>query len=308
MSGKDRFEEIFGSDKIPKNFEDKLSDGSLNLMVVGGDFGLGGMGGIFGSSPLITGDEISYHQDGPKIMLPEGMSPNTARKILDRVEQEQETETTFEKSFRYRPDDGAWAAAQVIRQRYGMSIGERIDMGFFGSKPPETKTITVSLGKTMQVPWGLLSIPTLPGLEILLCSHHDDDYGRVFVIHATGPRKYKSEIEAFFVEVETYLQEHSIYRGQALRGADRLDFLDLSEFDASKVVFSNEVTDMLKGTVWSVIRHTDALREEGIPRKKAVLLHGPYGTGKTSAGQLDGPDCRRERMDVSVRRTRRRRG
>lgn len=286
MSGKDRFEEIFGSDKIPKNFEDKLSDGSLNLMVVGGDFGLGGMGGIFGSSPLITGDEISYHQDGPKIMLPEGMSPNTARKILDRVEQEQETETTFEKSFRYRPDDGAWAAAQVIRQRYGMSIGERIDMGFFGSKPPETKTITVSLGKTMQVPWGLLSIPTLPGLEILLCSHHDDDYGRVFVIHATGPRKYKSEIEAFFVEVETYLQEHSIYRGQALRGADRLDFLDLSEFDASKVVFSNEVTDMLKGTVWSVIRHTDALREEGIPRKKAVLLHGPYGTGKTSAGQL----------------------
>ncbi len=277
-----KYEQIFGKNGPPgitPEMAQQLSAGGMVMIVGPGGAGMPGMG-----SNLITGDEIEYH-DGSKISLPNGMSPGQAYKILERLEDEQETETQFDRKFRYRPDDGAHATAQVIRARYGMSIGEAM-VSFFGSKPPETRTITVGLNETMQVPWGLISIPTLPGLEMMLCDRHPDpDYGKVFELHVTAPRKYKKEIESFFEAVEHYLRDHSIYRGKALRGANRLEFLDMSEFDSSKIVFADEVTHMLNGTVWSVIRHTAALREEGIPRKKAVLLYGPYGTGKTSAGQ-----------------------
>ena len=277
------FGEVFGNggrQGFPAGLREQLG-AAIGVMLVGGP---GGPGGI---NPLITGDELSYH-DGDQILLPNGMLPGRARQILDRMEEEQETETQFDKKFLYRPDDGAYATAQVIKKRYGMHIGEKIDMGFFGGiKPPETRTIKIGFDESVQVPWGLISIPTLPGLEMMLCDRHPDrDYGLVFELHVTAPRKYKKEIEEFFADVEQYLKEHSIYRGKALRGADRLEFLDLSEFDPDKIVFADSVTNILKGTVWSVIRHTQTLRDEGVSRKKAVLLYGPYGTGKTSAGQL----------------------
>ena len=57
---------------------------------------------------IIQGDEVEFH-DGPKIILPRGMTYDKAFKILERLRQEAETPTTFERTFKYRPDDGAHA-------------------------------------------------------------------------------------------------------------------------------------------------------------------------------------------------------
>src|SRR5207249_8115536 len=79
---------------------------------------------------------------------------------------------------------------------------------------------------------------------------------------------------------------HSIYRGKALVGHEEPQFLDMDEFDPEKVVYSQEVLTQLESSVWGVLRWTDAFRRDKITRKRAILLHGPYGTGKTLAGQL----------------------
>ncbi len=42
----------------------------------------------------------------------------------------------------------------------------------------------------------------------------------------------------------------------------------------------------LNANVWSLLEHTDAMREQGLPLKRSVLLEGPYGTGKTLAAFL----------------------
>ncbi len=278
------FEEVFGKANrkgrsFPPGLAEQMGSGMIMLAIGSDGPAFPGM-----SNPLVTGDELAYH-DGSQILLPEGMAPGQARRIFDRLEVEQETETKFDISFRYRPDDGAHATAQVIKRRYGMSIGEKIDMGFFGTKPPETRTIKVGVDETVQVPWGLISIPTLPGLKMLFCDGHPDpELGPVFDLHVTAPRKYKKEIEEFFAEVEQYLKEHSIYRGKAVVGTNKPEFLDFNNFDRTQIVFADDVNATLNRTVWAVMRHTDALREEGVPRKRAVLLHGPFGTGKSSAG------------------------
>lgn len=233
---------------------------------------------------VITGDEVEFH-DSPKIGLPKNMTYGKAKKILTRLEEEAETLTHFSQDFRYRPDDGAYAALQVIKAKWGMALG-KVQQSFFGTIPAEKRTINIGVGQTMQVPWGLIEIPIFDGLELYLASFRDRDYGVIFRIHGQGPRKYQDEMQSFFDDVEQYLRDNSIYRGQAIVGSDDPEFLDLENFDASKIIFSDEVTATLNGTLFAPIRYTDAMRREGVSLKRALLLEGPYGTGKTSIGQM----------------------
>lgn len=237
-------------------------------------------------SRRITGDEVDYH-DGKKIMIPKDMTFGKAKAILERLEKDAETPTAFNHNFLYRADDGAWATLQVIKKRYGMALGMTQFSFFGGMIPAETREIAIGVGQKRQVPWGLLELPVLPGLSITLCDQHADrDYGRIFEIHAEGPKKYQAEMDEFFSDVEEYLKNKSIYRGKAIIGADDPEFLDMSGFDASKIVFSDEAETALQGKVYAPIRYTAAMRKEGISLKRTALLEGPYGTGKTSAGQI----------------------
>lgn len=261
----------------PKLFGERTAGDELMEALAKSIPGLGG-------TP-ITGDEVAFHDD-PKIILPRGMTYTKAYSVLERLEEEAETPTTFDRTFRFRSDDGAHATFQVIKQRYGMLLG-KTTMTFFGLQPAETRNIAVSVGKTMQVPWGKIEIPVFKGLELVLCDNHADrDYGKIFEIHAMGPRKYKEEMESLFDDIQKYLEENSIYRGQAIIGSDSPEFLDLRNFDPTKIVFSDEVTRMLDGSLWAPIRYTETMRREKVPLKRAVLAYGPYGTGKTSTGQL----------------------
>ena len=237
----------------------------------------------FGAKP-ITGDEVEFH-DGVKIGIPKGMTYRRAYEILERLEKEAETPTSFERVFRYRADDGAYAALQCIKSRWGMALG-KLTHTFFGVRPAETRNISIGVGEKMQVPWGRLEVPVLKGLELYLAEENDRDYGKIFKVYAMGPRKFKEEMDGFFDDIEQYLALHSIYRGRAIVGSDDPEFLDLTNFDASKIVFADEVTTILDGTLWAPLRYSDAMRREGVPLKRALLLEGPYGTGKTSVGQI----------------------
>ena len=236
-------------------------------------------------SDIIQGDEVEFRSDGsPKIMLPMGMTYDKAFKILERLRQEAETPTTFERTFRYRPDDGAHATFWCMKARWGMALGKPLET-FFGTIPAETRTINIAFGETMQVPWGRMEVPTLPGLQINIGSVGDDELGPLFRLVAMGPKKYKDEMHALFGDIQEFLQSNSIYRGKALIGADKMEFMNV-DIDRSKIVFSDEVEEMLDGAVWAPIRYADAFRRESIPLKRALLLWGPYGTGKSSAGLL----------------------
>lgn len=231
-----------------------------------------------GGTEIITDDSV---MTGDTFTIPEGMTYERAIAVLERKRDEDESEAVFSRTFNYRPHDGAYATSQVLRERFGIYVG--VNTWFERAQLIDVK---VSVTETIQVPWGLLAIPGWDNTEVYLAAEKKKDYGQIFKLLTKGPRKYRLPVEDFFDAVGDYLKDHSIYRGKAIVGTAEPDFLDLRTFDPGSVVYSGDVRSVLDSVLWSVVRYTDAMRRDRISRKRAVLLYGPYGAGKTLTGQL----------------------
>lgn len=240
------------------------------------------------SDKIITGDEVAFHVDpaDKRIMLPQGFGFGKAIETLKRKQDEQEQPTNFRRIYNYRYPDGAVAATNVLKRLYGLTLAKGIPSFFGGASPAETLNVTIGVEQTTQCLWGLIQIPALDGAEIFLTAINDRKRGPVFAAQFTGPRKHKAEVEKLLDEIEKELKTNSIYRGKAVAGAAELEFMDLRTFDARQVVFSDVATEQIENLLFGPIRRADDYRAELIPLKRALLLHGPYGTGKTSVGMI----------------------
>ncbi len=236
------------------------------------------------AADVITSDAVKYHED-PSIILPKGMTFSRAMSTLERLKKEQETPTVFQRKFLYRPNDGAYAAFEVLKNMYGMSMG-KTQMTFFGLKPADTREVQIGPGQKISLPWGLIEVPVLDGLELYFQEEKDRDFGKVFRVYAEGPKKYQDEMDRFFDAVEAYLKVNSIYRGRAIIGGDDPEFMDTTKFKRSEIVFSDEVEAQIEGLLFAAIRHRESMEKEGISLKRSVLAYGPYGTGKSSLGLI----------------------
>jgi transitional endoplasmic reticulum ATPase len=233
----------------------------------------------------LTAEEDLVFQ-GQKFILPERMDLSSAISFLREKQIEDENEMSFTRTFRFRPWDGARATMLALRRAFGM-VSQRGAQGG-GSAPPELRTIPVSASETEQIPWGGLGVGHLPGCTLNLGAVKDPDFGHLFTLSATGPRRYRHHIEGIFRLVEEELANSSMYRGKAFDGQEVPQFLDLSGVDPSKVVYTDHVVERLEADIWALIRYPDQMRKMGLPLKRAILLEGPYGTGKTLAAYLTG--------------------
>jgi transitional endoplasmic reticulum ATPase len=164
-------------------------------------------------------------------------------------------------------------------------VGEATYSFFGGRRPPEFRTIAIGNGRTAQVPWGRVSFSPLDATFVTGATS-DPERGVLFHLVVEAPRKHRQRIEGFFDAVGDELATASIYRGNAITGAEEPAFLDVSTVDPTRVIYSTEVMTQLGANLWALLDHTDTMRKLGIPLKRAVLVEGPYGTGKTLAGAL----------------------
>lgn len=235
---------------------------------------------------LTTGDD-SLIFEGTKFVLPESMQGNipVAIKYLQDWDKSMNQTFEFDRRFNYRPWDGAYAFNNAMLKMFGTAgIGQSIET-MFGEIKPSYVSINVSPTEQVQVPWGHIRFSPLDATFMLQASSHEE-YGLIFSISVEAPKKHRARIEAFFQLVERELKQNSIYRGKAFTGGTEPQFIDTSRVDPSKVIYSEDVMVQLDTNMWSLIRYTDRMRENNIPLKRAVLVHGPYGTGKTLAGML----------------------
>jgi len=225
--------------------------------------------------------------EGTKIVLPAQFDGNliAAARFLEELHEQEEEEFEFGRDFKYRPWDGAAAFDRALYRVFGTTGFGKATQSFFGPRPPKRISIAVGPTKTIQVPWGQVSMPLLDA-TFNLGGYNDEEYGQLFYLSVTAPKKRRKALEGFFDVVKDELEQRSIYKGKGFNGADNPEFLDLSKLDESKVVYADDVLAQLDANLWGLIEHTDTMVKLGIPLKRAVLLEGPYGTGKSLAGAL----------------------
>jgi len=235
---------------------------------------------------LVQEDALVF--EGKQMILPatmEGDIPKAVKYLQDWDEQ-QNTETRYHRIFKYRPFDGAHALQNALKTIFGSTGIGKAQWDFFtGKTPPQFISVDVGVGKQEQVPWGQIAFAPLKA-KISLAVEVDKDLGQLFHLVVDAPRKYRGHIEGLFIAVEEELKKNSIYKGKAIDGNDTPGFIDPFRTDRTKVVYSDEVTKQLSANVWSLLRHTERMREMDVPLKRTVLIEGPYGTGKSLAAQL----------------------
>jgi ATPase family associated with various cellular activities (AAA) len=236
-----------------------------------------------------TGDDALVYE-GTRFVLPTSMSGQSLSVAVDylrQYERQMEAEFSFTRNFNYRPWDGANAFQRAMKRVFGTTgVGKTIPGNFFSpDRKPEYRTVANSANTTLQVPWGAVSFTPLEA-TFYLGATKSRELGLLFQINVEAPRRYRAHIDAFLQVVQDELDNNSIYRGQAFTGGDEPVFLDTSDIDPRRVVYTDDVMIQLTTNLWSVLRYTENMRAAGVPLKRSVLVEGPYGTGKTLAGQL----------------------
>lgn len=237
-------------------------------------------------------DDILFK--GKELILPENMTLDEAVRFLSKKRDEWENPADFVRNYKYRPWDVAYCAHNALKRAFGVvAHNHSIVMGFFGPEkaPPQMITIPTGPHTTEQIPWGVLELPFLPKVTFELGSRNTRTEGQIGYIHANGPKKYRFAVQGIFELVERELEEHSLYRGKAFDGQDTPNFLDLSQVDPDKIVYAEDVLRQLNANLWTPIQHTEVVQKLGMPFKRAVLLAGDFGVGKSLAINRTGQVC-----------------
>ena len=219
------------------------------------------------------------------IAKPEPMTKAQLADVAVKAARADEEETAFSRTFNYRPWDGAHAFQSALMKAFGHSGNGVASQSMFGKVPPQRVTIEIGPGQTTQIPWGEVDFPLLNGV-FSLGGVHSQEWGTLFSLTFTGPKKREGEVEGIFKLIQDELQNHSIYKGQAITGADMPQFLDPFTVDRKNVVYAKEVERSLIGLLWHPLRYTQEARNQNISLKRSILLGGPYGTGKSLAAML----------------------
>lgn len=233
----------------------------------------------------VTEDSLLF--EGTQFVLPKQMEGKIDEVVefLNDWDEQQNAEFKFIRTFNFKPLDGAAAFNRAMKKVFGTTGIGKATFSFFGKEPPQYRSIPAGPGgKTLQVPWGKINFALLDATFVLGATM-TDEYGIVFQISVTAPKKHQAGIEGFFTVIEDELACASLYKGRAITAhPEEPQFVDTSMIDPAKIIYRPEVYEQLDVNLWGPMRYTEALRTAGIPLKRAVLLEGPNGTGKTLAG------------------------
>lgn len=234
----------------------------------------------------IQDDALEY--SGDKFILPkqyESRPISAVIEFLEAYDAEQNNRFEINRKFNFHPYDVANAFQRTLKRLFGTTGFGKAQYSLFGRTPPQYATVNTSATETIQVPWGKVELPVLEAQ--FMVGYTGSKYGVVGYIAAELPKRYRGQVEGLFRAIEDDLKSSSIYRGKAIDAAwMEAEFLDLSSVNGERIVYAAETEAQINANVWSVMEHAKAIKAHGMPLKRAVLLEGPYGTGKSLTGYL----------------------
>lgn len=226
---------------------------------------------------------------GTKFILPEnyqGRSIEEPIAFLYEWDKEQNNTFSISRAYDHHPYDVAYVFQQVLKEIFGTTGFGQKTMTMFGPQPPEFRTVNLGAGRTEQVPWGDFKVPILRS-TFTITATRDRNGQFVGYLGCEAPKKFRAQVDGVYKAVSERLKTVSLFRGRAM-DANWLEpeFLDLEGVSEDKVAYSRETIRQLDANIWAVLEHTNAVVAAGMQLKRAVLLEGPYGTGKSLTGYL----------------------
>lgn len=236
---------------------------------------------------------------GEKMILPNGMTPRQAIKVLEELDEYQNKKVVISMNFPVFPWDGANALNEVIAKRYGWTQSVATP-GFWGDEPPQLRRIQIAYDKYVEVPWGRITLPSISGFIVTGATTIRGQL--CFSVAAEIKRKDEATVRDLFDAVGEYLKTTSIYQGKAIKIRFKDDngnmlempepeFLDVSKIKRSDMIFSRDTEKLIDVNLLTPIERIKELGTNGIPAKRGVLLGGVYGTGKTLAANVASRVC-----------------
>jgi transitional endoplasmic reticulum ATPase len=235
--------------------------------------------------------------EGGKFVLPAQYEGRLGEAIsfLERWQEQQSKTHEYSKTFNYRPYDVAHALTLALTETFGTSgMGESWTDMFGDEHHPEFIEVATGVGQSVQVPWEWMALPILdPKAKIHVGYANGRELGLLGKLTIQAPRGVKAQVEGLWKVIDKHLTASSLYKGKALIGGDQMmpQFLDVRKVNPDHVIYSDDVLQQLNTNVWALIEHTGLMRELGESLKRAVLLEGPYGTGKSLAAFLTAQKC-----------------
>lgn len=242
--------------------------------------------------------EVKVTSFGTELVIPKGMTHDQAITAIRRQKEFEQTEVSFTEEIKgYFILDCAYAFYRAMLQMFG-AVTQRGTFSFFtGPRPPEKIQVQISETEKVQIPWGLINLPTLENGTAQTDMGMDSN-GAFFVLRVTVKQKYASIVKDLFTQTRQILAESSIYAGKALEIKFRSEsdgellrfpevkFMRMSKIHEDDIILNEGVKTQVFTDLITPIRHAEACKRVGVPIKRGVLLAGPYGTGKSMTAQL----------------------
>lgn len=241
----------------------------------------------------IIGGQLTVEEDiefnGRKFIFPEQYKGdlNGMQRFVNRYVEAQSEMIMVDKVFNYRPYDGAHAVYHCLKEFFGYAQS-KAKQGLFGPQPPREVTIPVGYtnGKLREITVPFGSDMVLPGLRnaTLSISSQRSPQGDLLCLVTQCRRVDKAVIDGFYITVQNYLEQHSIYRGHAVHGG--MGYIDTEAIDPDQFIYTDKAMAQLETHILSPIAHAEVLARKKLALKRVVLLEGPYGSGKSGMGRI----------------------
>lgn len=176
------------------------------------------------------------------------------------------------RTFEYDPFDLAVAFNHVASEMFGKEPFTGVKSRIWLSRMPVAFS-TVKVGVNQEV-------------KVALDRTKIGDVDGEFFLEGSSVQAFVSEyettrVETFLDKVQTRLKTASIYKGKAMTSSR--NFMDLSKFNPSLLVYNQRVMEELRENLWVLIEKTDQCRRDSVRIRRKVLFQGRFGTGKTMA-------------------------
>ena len=104
---------------------------------------------------------------------------------------------------------------------------------------------------------------------------------RYVVVSAIATEALKEDVEAFFSDMDKWIERNNFYRGAKLDAMGK--FLPLSDVDEADLILPDDIKRELFRNVKTLVEKAPIYAKFGIPGKRGVIMAGPPGNGKTMA-------------------------